>query len=82
MTTNENAIATTVWIVGQCLEPAPSGRSAVWEFQGVFLTESEAVRACCNDRCFVGPAILGQSLPEESTGDWPGAYYPLREAKP
>ena len=59
-----------VWIVGQWKE--------IWEFQGVFLTEQEAVDACVEDNYFVAPAILGKSLQKE-TIKWPGFYYPSKK---
>lgn len=61
-----------VWIVGKITEyPA-------WEFQGVFSSESAAIRACCaNEDFFVGPATLDKILPTQSL-EWRGAYYPNR----
>lgn len=61
----------TVWIVGQSRDYKTSS----WDFQGIFVTEAEAVAACVQPNYFVGPAVLGQVLPPESQ-DWPGSYYP------
>lgn len=62
----------TVWIVGQSINAEISS----WHFQGVFETENEALDACFDENYFVGPAILGESLPHEIV-EWVGAYYPI-----
>lgn len=64
-----------VWIVGKALEDVPAPR---WEFQGVFMTEEEAIAACASDSYFIGPAIVGDRLADE-TVPWPGSYYPRLE---
>lgn len=65
--------APTVWICGRYI--SGEAEAVAWDFQGVFLLESEAVNACRDDSYFVAPAIMGQSLPP-TPSPWPGAYYP------
>jgi hypothetical protein len=62
-----------LWIVGKYNAGGP------WEFIGVFDDEGKAVFACRDENHFVAPAL--QRVPDEAR-DWPGLYYPLREAKP
>ena len=69
-----------LWIAGKYMGELESG-AVVWEFQGVFQTEAEAVRACRTVRYFVAPAVLGQQLPDEAE-IWPVAFYPLQPEKP
>jgi hypothetical protein len=64
-----------LWIVGKYNTGAP------WEFIGVFDDEGKAVFACRDENHFVAPALLNERVPDEAR-DWPGLYYPLREAKP
>lgn len=47
-----------------------------WDFQGVFDCPVKALAACRDRFYFVGPAILNESLPDE-TAEWPCAYYPI-----
>ena len=63
----------TVWIVGRWVADEN------WQFQGVFLTKDEAVAACRDSSYFVGPAVMGQSVPHEKVS-WPDSFYPLVEA--
>jgi hypothetical protein len=65
----------TLWLCGQWR----SGLSptCVWDFQGIFDTEEQAVAACCNENCFVAPVELNAVLSEEPT-PFPEAYYPSR----
>ena len=62
----------TVWIVGRFYE---DHNYMTWDFQGVFIDQKEADAACLDENWFVGPAIVGQVLPEATSG-WPGLYYP------
>lgn len=62
-----------VWIVGKTTNYLTNS----WEFQGVFLTEIDAVEACRQESYFVGPAVFGESRPDESV-PWEGAYYPMQ----
>ena len=59
-----------LWLVGKLLE---NGR---WEFAGVFDTEVDAIDHCLTEMYFIGPCILNERVPEETTV-WPGAYCPL-----
>lgn len=65
-----------VYVVGKVLNFS----TASWEFQGVFATEEEARDQCRTAFYFVGPAIVGQALPDEQC-QWSGAYYPLDGVK-
>lgn len=67
-----------VYVVGKNIAEKEEG--IVWEIQGVFTNETDAVLACVEDRCFVGPIELNAPLPEE-TIVWPGCYYPNLENK-
>ena len=64
---------TQVWIAGKFIAETDQGR--VWEFQGVFETETDAVAACLTSAYFIGPCFMGEPFPDE-TMEWPGAYYP------
>lgn len=66
MKTNEP----NIWIVGKAL----NGDGA-WEFQGAFTDKNEADNYAAQNGYFVGPAVIGQRMPEESM-EWPGGYYP------
>ena len=63
-----------LWIVGKYCEPT-ADLPARWEFQGVFDSEGAADFHCVTANHFIGPAVLNEPVPEESTR-WPGAYYP------
>ena len=63
-----------VWVVGRFVAETEHGN--VWDMQGVFETEDEAVAACRDATYWIGPVPLGQSLPHESAA-WPEARYPL-----
>ncbi|MCP4552010.1 MAG: hypothetical protein GY834_08255 [Bacteroidetes bacterium] len=56
----------------------------VWELQGVYDTEEQAVENCFDVNCFVGPIEL--NVPTQSRDDlsepWPGAWYPKLEERP
>lgn len=71
----------TLWVAGKTTHEGPEG--IVWEFQGVFPSEAEAVKAVNgHPSMFVGPAKLGEMWPVEKMGAWPEAYYPAtREAE-
>jgi hypothetical protein len=63
---------TVVWIVGKVTD------YPVWEFQGVFSTEQNAIQACGdNENFFVGSGVLDRALPTIES-EWPDAYYPNR----
>lgn len=47
----------------------------VWDLQGVFTDQPDAVAACRDATYFVGPVKLNEILPHETT-DWPGCFYP------
>lgn len=68
-----------VWICGQFRAETEQGN--VWDLQGIFLTEDEAVAACRDETYFIGPEEIGVSLPHESI-DPPGFYYPHLQARP
>jgi len=67
-----------LWVVGQYRGEAEDGRR-VWDFQGVFESEVDAVKACRTDQYFIAPVVLGESLPHELMTEWPGVYYPHRK---
>lgn len=66
----------TLWICGKAETPF----TAAWEFQGVFESEALAVSACLNERYFIGPAVLNQTLPDDPIA-WDGCYYPVTGAQ-
>ena len=68
-----------LWIVGQRFESADQPNRC-WEFQGVFDSEAEAIRACLSDDFIIFPAKLNHALPLETTEPL-GAYYPRLETK-
>ncbi len=63
----------TVWICGKHISHDDNG--TVWDFQGVFSTEEQAISACKDDNYFIGPTEMNVVLPEEKI-IWPGCYYP------
>lgn len=74
-----------VWIVGRVFfdppaiirDPPDKERYhgvLPWTFQGVFLTEEEAIAACRDYLYFVAPAKVGEPLPHEPC-EWPGARF-------
>ena len=65
----------SVWIIGKRVADVHEG--VVWEFQGVCESEAEAVAACEGyPNWFVAPAQIGEILPDETAGGWPGLYFP------
>jgi hypothetical protein len=46
------------------------------EIQGIFSTEEKAIAACKNERYFIGPLALDETLPDERMESWPGSYFP------
>lgn len=65
------------WIVGKfCDKHGP-----IWEFQGVFDSEDQAVAACFGDNYFVGPATMNELLDDKRVL-WPGCWYPRLQGKP
>lgn len=66
-----------LWVHGrvqQCLAD-DCAIGTVWELQGVYRTESEAVCQCVDIDDFVGPIHVGQVVDGGPTL-WPGCYYP------
>ena len=63
-----------LWICGQYRE-GELGK-AIWDFQGVFSSKENAIKACKNPNYFVAPAILDKELPSEPT-EWPDVIYPI-----
>jgi len=61
-----------IFIIGKTTAETPQG--TVWEVQGVFATEDEAVVACLPGE-WIGPLEVGVRVPDQSHA-WPGAYYP------
>jgi len=67
-----------LWVVGRVgrVGRVNDLESLSWEFCGVFDTIDAAISACVTECHFVGPAILNECIPEESTETWPGGFYP------
>jgi hypothetical protein len=68
---NENKII--LWVVGRY--KGTKDLEVIWDFQGIFELEDDAVKACRDRTYFVAPAKLNVSLPHE-TFEWVGVYYP------
>lgn len=70
-----------VWLVGQHLAEHEAG--GVWDFQGIYSTETQAVLACHADNYWVARVKLNEVLPHERV-DWPKGtcYYPHLEPRP
>lgn len=64
-----------LWICGQVITQTDSG--IVWDFQGVFSKEKNAIKACKNEYYFIAPINLNEEIPQE-TQQWPGCYYPKK----
>lgn len=60
----------TLWIVGRVVTSEDG-----WEFQGVFSEQVLAIAACKDETYFMGPAVLNEPFPHETT-EWEGACYP------
>lgn len=71
--------AVQIWVCGRRVEATENG--IVWELQGIFTHERDAVEACLTELYFVGPEFLDVNLPAETT-EWTGAYYPLAKPDP
>lgn len=66
------------WITGRITpEEELDTFEHTWQLQGVFRTEQAAKSACKDDLYFIGPVLVGVSLPHDRT-EWPGCYFPLR----
>lgn len=63
-----------LWVCGK-VRKVYTEKLVVWDLQGVFDSETQAVNACKTDQHFVGPVLLNEELPEEGV-QWPGAYFP------
>lgn len=66
-----------LWICGK-VRRVYGHKMVVWDIQGIFDSEAQAVSACKTENCFVGPVPLNKELSEEAV-QWPGCYFPLRE---
>lgn len=69
-----------LWLVGEhqgTLKDGkyPEGYFAAWDWIGIFSTEKQAVAACYNERCVIGPIELNNAKGQERTA-WIGSYYP------
>lgn len=58
-----------LWLVIKSVENGPN------EIQGIFDSEEKALSACHGWGYGLGPLILNQELPAETT-KWEGFYYP------
>ncbi|MGQ0636172.1 MAG: hypothetical protein ACT4QC_16285 [Planctomycetaceae bacterium] len=65
-----------LWIVGKPAASDNSPRNA-WEFQGVFDTRAQAMRACVGPDHFMFPATLNERLSEETVAS-AGTVFPNR----
>jgi hypothetical protein len=63
-----------LWVCGKTVAETDAGR--VWEIQGIFDSEENAVAACHTSSHWVGPMTLNEELPDELML-WPGCYYPI-----
>lgn len=66
-----------IWLAGR-VPPVHAPGCRGWEVLGAFMTEAEAVEACTLEGDFVGPLVLGRTLPDGAT-PWPRGYWPLFE---
>ena len=53
------------WICGRLIGEW-SAEGCIWEFQGVFSTESKAVEACGDETYFIFKSVLDEELPHEA----------------
>ncbi len=68
-----NQAGDIVWVCGRWRAVCDLG--SIWEFQGVFASEAEAVQACKSPAYWVAPYAFGTELPQHTQG-WEGCYYP------
>ena len=55
-----------LWLCGKLVGKWNKAGS-VWEFQGIFETREEAVKACKTSKYFIYPVKVGESLPEKAS---------------
>lgn len=65
------------WVVGKIIRETEDG--AVWQLQGVFSSEELAEEAALAGGYFMGPVVVDEALPDETT-EWPGMRWPSVEA--
>ncbi len=65
----------TVYVVGCYID------DTTWEFLGIHDSEEDAIFACLNEKCFIGPYIVNQRI-STLAEEWPGAWYPMLEERP
>jgi len=59
-----------VWVVFQNVNEDPCKSPVVTEFQGVFDSRENALKACRTDRYLLGRCRLNDAAPHESSSDW------------
>ena len=67
-----------LWVVGQ-IRGYWSLDGTIWELQGVFDTEEQAVSACIKESYFIMSTILNERLPDETCLPPEGTRFPLLE---
>ena len=65
-----------LYVTGHIIEETDEG--IIWDILGIFDTEDQAVDACYDISCFVGPVELNKSFPREII-EWPGCWYPFNQ---
>ena len=65
-----------LWLAGKTR--SEDGR--MWEFVGVYTSESLAVAACTDWRYFVAPINLNDTAPDD-VSVFPGASYPIARSR-
>lgn len=67
-----------LYVVGKYIMSTDDG--PVWDLQGIFEEEADAVNECIESTHFVGPIPKNTLVPDEPRV-WPGVYYPKLESK-
>lgn len=65
-----------LYVVGKYVMSTDDG--PVWDLQGIFEEEAEAVKGCIDSNYFVGPMPKNTLVPGGPTV-WPDVYYPKLE---
>jgi len=65
-----------VFVVGKLTNE----KAKAWKIVGVFIKESDAVKACTTKKHFTGPMQMNKA--HQKAQKWHGAWYPKLQPKP
>jgi hypothetical protein len=73
MSISEDSTNNEIYLVGRFIKETSSG--VVWDYQGVFSSEKNAIRACLNKSFFYYKSTLDEYIPIQ-TSSFPNIIYP------